>query len=210
MLPLILLAASLLPTQQASMDCADTGAQTATAQTQPVRGPGGASVVLKVSSTDDHSKNSHECWADYQLLVTPAQGGSPVTVDLDSSDGDWGRSLSLNLAGFSNDGQHVLGILAEGGKYSIALLLDYNTGSVQVQLVDLKMQFARIMPARCSESLDVAGTTQGGAIVLQQTSDKPCGTNRRWQLAPAASKPPQPLPAGASILPLYDSKQNVR
>jgi hypothetical protein len=192
------------------MDCADTGAQTATAQTQPVRGPGGASVVLKVSSTDDHGKNSHECWADYQLLITPAHGGSPVTVDLDSSDGDWGRSLSLNLAGFSNDGQDVLGTLAEGGKYSMALLFDYNTGSRQVQLVDLKMEFARIMPASCSDSLDVVGTTQGDAIVLQQTSEKPCGASRRWLLNPAASKPPQPLPAGASILPLYDPKQNVR
>jgi hypothetical protein len=209
MVPLILLAASLLPAQQASMDCADTGAQTATTETQSVRGPGGASAVLKVSSSDDHSKNSHECWADYQLLVTPASGRPPVTVDIDASDGDWGRSLSLRLAGFSNDGQHVLGILAEGGKYSLAFLFDYNTGSGQVQLVDLKMPFAHILAASCRQTLIVIGMTKAGGIVLESSSEKVCGPARQWVLDPAATKPAQPLPVGALVLPLYDPKQNV-
>lgn len=205
MLPLILLAASLLPAQQASMECVDTGAQTATAETQPVRGPGGTSAVLKVASTDDHSKNSHECWADYQLLVTPAHGGSPVTVDLDSSDGDWGRSLSLLLAGFSNDGQHVVGILAEGGKSPVALLFDYNTGSGQVQLVDLKMPFAHILAANCRQTLIVIGMTKAGGIVMESSSEKVCGPGRRWVVDPAGSKA-QPLSPGTLILGLYESK----
>src|SRR6266581_9348661 len=60
----ILLAASLLPVQQTSMKCVDTGAEIAAAQTQPLAGPGGASAQLKVSTADDHSKNSHECNAE--------------------------------------------------------------------------------------------------------------------------------------------------
>jgi hypothetical protein len=205
MWPLILLAASLLPVQQASMDCADTGAQTATAETQPVRGPGGASAALKVSSTDDHSKNSHECWAAYQLLVTPAHGGSPATVDLDSSDGDWGRSLSLRLAGFSNDGQHVVGILAESGKYPLVLLFDYNPGSGQVQLVDLQMTFAHVLAATCRQTLTVIGMTKAGEIVVESSTEKACGPGRRWAVEPAASKA-QPLSPGTSILGLYEAK----
>jgi hypothetical protein len=92
MLPLILLAASLLPSQQAVMECADTGATIATAETQPVRGPSGATAVLKVSASDDHSKDSHDCNADYKLVVTPAAGGAPAEVDFLASDGDYGRS----------------------------------------------------------------------------------------------------------------------
>jgi hypothetical protein len=99
MLPFILFAA-LAATQQISMECANT----ADAQTQPVRGPAGSSAILKVSSSDDASKDSHQCSADYQLLVTPATGETPTTVDFLSSDGDYGRSLSVRLDGFSQDG----------------------------------------------------------------------------------------------------------
>src|SRR5579863_5175565 len=101
MLPLILLAASLLPSQKAAMECAETGAAIASAETQPAHGPSGATAVLKVSTSDDHSKDSHDCNADYKLAVTPSPGGAPVEVDFLASDGDYGRSLSLRLAGFS-------------------------------------------------------------------------------------------------------------
>ena len=141
--------------------------------------------------------------------MTPGQGGTPVTVDLDSSDAEYGRSLSLRLDGFSGDGKRVFGILAEGGKYRAALLFDYHMADGSMQVVDLKMQFAHVMPASCSETLEVVGTTQGNAIVLELTSQKPCGTTRLWLIDPATSKPPHPLAAGASFSRLYDSKQNV-
>jgi hypothetical protein len=205
MLPLILLASSLLPSQQASMECVDTGATIAAAETQAVGGPHGATAVLKVSTTDDHSKNSHDCNADYKLVVTPAVGGAPAEVDFLASDGDYGRSLSLRLAGFSQDGKRVLGILAEGGKYSTTLLFDYHAGDAQVPLVDLKMQFARVAPPGCSQILEVIGTTPSGAIVVESNSEKACGSTRRW-LVNAAGSEAQPLPQGASILSLYESK----
>jgi hypothetical protein len=122
MLPLILIAASLLPSQKAAMECADAGAAIASAETDPAHGPSGATAVLKVSTSDDHSKDSHDCNADYKLAVTPSAGGAPVEVNFLASDGDYGRSLSPRLAGFSQDGKRVLGILAEGGNDAVVRL----------------------------------------------------------------------------------------
>ena len=209
MLPLILLAASLLLSQQASMECVSTGAKIAAAETPAVRGPAGATAVLKVSTADDHSKNSHECNADYKLVVTPATGGAPVEVDFIASDGDYGRSLSLRLAGFSQDGKRVLGILAEGGKYSTTLLFDYHAGDAQVPIVDLKMQFAWVAPPGCAQTLEVIGTTASGAIVLESNSEKACGLSRRW-LVDAAGRKAQPLPPNTAILGLYESNSGTR
>lgn len=208
MLPLILLAASLLQSQQASMECVDTGANVAATETQAVRGPRGATAVLKVSTADDHSKNSHDCNADYKLLVTPATGSAPVEIDLLASDGDYGRTLSLRLAGFSQDGKRVLGILAESGKYPTTLLFDYHEGGGPVQIVDLKMQFARVAPPGCVQTLQVIGITANGAIVLESNSEKACGSSRHWLVATEGSKA-QPLPQSAAILALYELKDSA-
>lgn len=204
MLPLILLAASLFPSQQASMECVGTGANIAATETQPLRGPRGATAVLKVSTADDASKNSHECMADYKLVVTAATGSAPVEIDFLASDGDYARTLSLRLAGFSQDGKRVLGILAEGGKYSTMFLFDYHVGDAQAQIVDLGMQFARVAPPGCSQTLEVVGTTASGAIVLETISEKACGSSRRW-FVDAAGRKARPLPQGAPILGLYES-----
>ena len=83
------------------MACRDGGANIATAQTEPLRGPGGVSAMLQVSSADDHESNTHLCSAEYRLVLTAAHGGAPVVIDLLTSPSDWGRSLSLHLDGFS-------------------------------------------------------------------------------------------------------------
>ena len=209
MLPLILLAASLLPSQQASMECVDTGATIAATETQAARGPDGAAAVLKVSTADDHSKNSHDCNADYKLVVTPAKGGAPVETDLLASDGDYGRTLSLRLAGFSQDGKRVLGILAESGKYPTTLVFDYHEDGGPVQIVDLKMQFARVAAPGCIQTLEVIGTTASGEIVVESNSEKACGSSRRW-LADAAGGKAKPLPPSAAFLGLFPSNSSVR
>ncbi len=209
MLPLILLAASLLLSQQSSMECLDTSPNMAATETPAVRGPAGATAVLKVSTADDHSKNSHDCNADYKLVVTPATGGAPVEVDFLASDGDYGRSLSLRLTGFSQDGKRVLGILTEGGKYSTTLLFDYHAGDAQVPLLDLKMQFARVAPPGCVQTLEVIGTTASGAIVMESNSETACGSSRRWLVDAAGSKA-RPLPSSAAILGLYESKGSAQ
>jgi hypothetical protein len=208
MLPLILLAASLLHSRQASLECVDTGANIAATETQQVRGPRGATAVLKVSSADDHSKNSHDCMADYKLVFTPAAGSAPVEIDFLASDGDYGRTLSLRLAGFSQDGKRVLGILAEGGKYPTTMLFDYHLGDAQAPIVDLQAQFDRVAPPGCAQALEVIGTTANGAIVLESNSEKACGSSRRWLVGAGGSKA-QPLLQGASILSLYELKDSA-
>lgn len=190
------------------MECADTGAVTAKAETQPVRGPGGATAILKVSTTDDHSKDSHECWAEYKLVFTPA-GGAPVEADVDTSDGDWGRPISLRLAGFTRDGKRVLGAFTEGGKYASTLLFDYHAGEAVAQLVDLNAQFAHVAPRGCVSTLGIIGTTGGGAIVVESESPTACGASRRWVIDPSGSKA-HPLTQGAAIVALYEPSSGAR
>jgi hypothetical protein len=180
----------------------DTGADIAAAQTQPLPGPGGVSVALKVSSADDHSKDSHDCMADYHLLITPAGGGTPVDVDFYASDADYGRIISLRLDGFSQDGKRVFGILSETGKYPSTMLFDYDSAGGPVQLIDLKKPFARIVPAKCSVTFDVIGTTDTGATVFETNSADKCAPNSRWVVDHKSQKP-QPLPQAASIRSLY-------
>ena len=209
MLPLILFAASLMPSQQAYMVCVDTGANLAATETPAVRKPAGATAVLKVSTADDHSKNSHDCNANFKLVVTPANGGAPVEVDFIASDGQYGRSLSLRLAGFSQDGTRVLGILAEGGKFPTTLLFDNHAGDAQVPIVDLEMQFVRVATPGCIQTLEVIGTTASGAIVVESNSEKACGSSRHWVVDDVGSKA-QRLPPGASIQGHYEPKGGVQ
>ncbi|HWR53012.1 MAG TPA: hypothetical protein VN428_18015 [Bryobacteraceae bacterium] len=72
----LLLVASLLAPAETSMKCANVVAT----QTGAVRGPDGVAAVLKVYSEDDHSKDRHDCRADYQLLLLPANGGPALVV----------------------------------------------------------------------------------------------------------------------------------
>ena len=209
MLPLMLFAASsLVLAPQTSMKCADTGANIATAQTQPVRGPAGVSAVLKVSSADDHSKNAHLCNAEYQLLVMSAAGGTPTVVDLLTTDDDYYRSLSLRLDGFSKNGKRILGIFSESGKHPSTTLFDYHTADGKVQLVDVSKQFAHIAAAKCGPTFAVIGTTESGAIVVELDSPTQCASNGRWLLNSTSSKP-QRLPQNASILTLYKFKADA-
>ena len=186
------------------MDCVDTGANIASVQTQPIRGPAGVAAVLKVSSADDHSKNTHLCMAEYQLLITPAAAGAPSFVDILSSDGDYSRKIGLRLDGFSPDGKHVFGLLTEGGKTPLTMLFDYDTAGGGVQLTDLIKLFAHSSARKCSSAIDVIGIAPSGALVLESSPTQQCGAMRRWLLDSARSQL-QPLPQGASTTSLYRS-----
>src|SRR5690242_14796663 len=186
MITLILFVLLLQPAQQVSVSCANKGEQAAAAETQAVRGPGGAAAVLKVSSTDDHSKNSHECMAEYQLLFTPAGTSTPVVVELTQSDAEYGRNLTLHLDGFSQDGQHVFGIFSEGGKYANSFLLDYNTTARQVQLIDLPKKFMGTIG--CGLTVSVMGTDEKGLIALELNSVNGCAPQRRVLLDPVSHR----------------------
>lgn len=200
MLPFILFA-MLTTTPQVSMECANT----ASAQTQPVRGPAGSSATLKISSSDDDSKDSHQCSADYQLLVTPSAGAAPVTVDFLSSYGDYGRTLSVRLDGFSQDGRRIVGVLAEGGSSPITLLFDYHTSGGPAQLVDLGKQFVPLMTVACTRTLDVIGTTSSGVLVLGANSAGSCTSSSRWLLAPSRGRP-RPFRQSDTLQSLYSGR----
>ena len=202
MLAFLLFASYLLATQTVSTQCVDRGAETGTTETQVVRGPSGTAAVLRVSTSDDHSKNSHECNADYKLTVTPANGGTPQAIDFLASDGDYGRSLSMRLDGFSGDGKHVLGILAEGGKDPITFLFDYDPSGGPVELIDLKKQFARTMGAACTPAFGVVGTSVSGAIVVEVEAPGACAENGRWVIGRGGRRPER-LSTGAVVLNLY-------
>jgi len=201
MLPLVLLAAlSTLPLE-ASMQCVDGGSNPAATQTQPIRGPDGASAVLQVSSADDHSKNAHLCNAEYWLLLTPPGNAPQRTVDLLTSDGGWNRNLSLRLDGFAHEGNHVFGVLIEQGKFPSTTVFDYDIADGKVKLFDLKKRFARIAPERCATTFDVVGTTVSGGIVLKLTPQHHCAFNRNWLLHSDGKV--QSLPPDTSFIPLW-------
>lgn len=175
----------------------------ATAQTQAVRGPGGVAAVLKVHSEDDHAKNSHDCRADYQLLVSPAKGGSAVVTDLLSSDAEWARELSVRLDGFSSDGKRVYGILSQFGKYPFTNVFDYNTTDRKVRLINLDKVLAQLRTARCGSRIAVIGTTEKGSIVIEpDTADAWCRSTYR-RLLDSSDGDPGTLAPGHSVIGLY-------
>ncbi len=187
------------------MPCANI----ATTQTKPVRGRDGAAAVLQVLSEDDHSKNSHHCQAEYQLLMTPGPAGAPLVVELLTSAAEWGRSLSLRLNGFSLNGSRVFGILSETGKSPSTILFDYDTTDGKVRLIDLNKRLAHIAAAKCSSTFDVIGTTAAGAIVLELNSTQCPTSNGRWLLSSTTTNVRR-LPPDASFLNLYEFKDGAR
>jgi hypothetical protein len=201
----ILLAASFLPLlpQQASMQCVDVGAEIANSQTQPASGPRGTIAVLKVSTADDHDKNTHLCRAEYELLITPAGAATARVVELLATDGDWERTISLRLNGFALDGSQVFGVLTEGGKYPSTTLFNYDTVGGKVQLIDLKKQFAQIVTARCNTTFDIVGPTETTAIVIKLNSAKPCASDGLWVLDPKVNSVHR-LQQGTSFQTLFN------
>ena len=189
------------------MDCVDTGDNVAFIQTQPIDGPHGAVAVLKVSSADDHSKDSHQCNADFQLLFTPGGTDAPLVVDLPTTDGDYKRTLSLRLHGFSQDGKRVFGVLSERGSFPSTTLFAYDTQSGKVSLTDLTKQFAHIVTPKCGTTFDVIGTAATDAVVLELHSEKQCAPSARWLLDFTRSGVER-LPRGAPIMNLYELKIN--
>jgi hypothetical protein len=195
----IVVAGWLALVQQASLTCSNI----ATAQTQSVRGPAGTVAVLKVSTEDDHSKNAHLCMADYKLLITRSSD-QPESVDLLSSDDEWGRSLSIQLSGFSHDGQRILGMFSEGSANPVQQVFDYNTDDGNVKSFDLRKLAAHATPTKCLSHAQIVGTVESGGIVIQLKSGKYCENSSRWVLN-SASGPLQHLSKRASVQDLYGS-----
>jgi hypothetical protein len=199
MLLAFLFGASLQSAERASMECVEK-AEAATVQTRPLLSPAGVVAVLKIFTGDDHIKDSHECMVRYQLLLVSLSSGNLVVVDLLFSDGEWGRSVSVQLDGFSADGKRVFGTLAEGGKGATAMLLAYDALNGDVELPNLGQP--QKVAAKCGTTLAVVGTAEAGEIVMEQGLTKQCGTTYRWILDRATHRL-QRLPPGKSVVSLF-------
>lgn len=172
-------------------------------QTPAVVGPTGANAVLKVYSEDDHAKDTHLCMANYRLLIAQ-HSGEPKDIELLSSDNDWGRKISIQLSGFSQDGTKIFGTFSEAGAAPVQQVFEYNTSDGNVRLFDLPQLAAHSAPAKCIALTQIVGTTEGGAIVLQLRSGKYCANTRRWLLN-SVKGPLRPAPKHVEVQELYSS-----
>ena len=134
--------------------------------------------------------------ADYKVVIQSAGDGSPVITDLLSSDGDWGRRLSVQMAGFSKDGQRVFGIIAEGSSTPSTMVFEYHSSSRSVELFDMTSALKQMAAARCGTSAVIAGTTKTDAVVLEPNPASQCGI--RWLFDPAIKRFRR-LPGGQSV-----------
>jgi hypothetical protein len=189
-----LLAVSLHGAQGQSMECSNN----ASTHSRKVSGPAGVSAVLRVDSADDHSKNSHDCMADYSLLISPSDGMD--TGRFFASDGEWGRTLSVHLDGFSRDGKHIFGIISEGGKFSFAMVLDYDKTAHHAEVINVQKALTLLKSAKCGTAFAVAGTTTG-AIVLEPNTPSNCRVDHRWLVDRTGKL--ETLAQDSAILSLY-------
>ncbi len=178
------------------------------AESRPRTGPGGVVAVLTVHSEDDHSKNSHDCMASYYLRIKFPDGRTtqvpPTGYGFENNDAEWDRRLSVHLDGFSKDGQHIYGVISEGGKYSTVQVFDFKREDGPFKDVQVKHGLPRLKAARCGTSFAVAGTTGAGELVLEPNTADPCRTEHRWVLNAAGEL--RDLTKNDSFVSLYNSK----
>jgi hypothetical protein len=165
-----------------SMDCSNL----ADTETGSKMGPGGVLAVLRVHSEDDHSKNSHQCMANYTLRITLPDGrdaaaGLIPPMGFIASIGKWGRRLSVQLDGFSDDGQHIFGLISEGGEYSSVTVFNFKRDGSHVE-IRVQQGWEHLRAVDCGTSFAVAGTTKTGEVVLEPSTGNQCRADHRWLL----------------------------
>jgi len=199
---LLLLGSSLLSGEEASasMDCASSASVHTREVTGPVFGPEAVVTFLRIYSEDDHSKNTHWCQAEYQLIILPFVGQSAEIVPLLSSDGDWGRRLTAHIDGFSRDGKRIFGVISEAGGYRA--VFGYSRATRRTSLIDLKDAVRNLKAAKCGTGFAVAGTTKAGGILLEPRTTDQCRETHRWIIDPSTGKL-QPQQQGISFETLY-------
>ena len=188
-----------------SIECSNV----ADTETRSKTGPGGLVAVLKVQTHDDDNKNSHQCMAEYHLHITLPDGHeeAPDTgYGFTNSIAEWGRRVSVHLDGFSNDGQHILGVISEGGKYSFVQVFDFKRGGPN-EVIAVQQGLSHLKAAKCGTSFAVAGTTNAGKIVLGPNTANKCRIDHRWVLDRACRL--QDATKNDSYLSLYSPPKSV-
>ncbi len=185
------------------MDCSHL----ADTETRSKTGPGGVVAVLKVHTHDDNMKNSHQCMAEYHLHITLPNGREEVdetaSYGFTNSIAEWGRRLSLHLDGFSNDGQHIFGVISEGGNASFVQVFDYKRDKRDGSNVVIQIQqgLSQLKAGNCGTSFAVAGTINAGEIVLEPNTANRCRMDHRWVLNKAGKL--RHMAKDESFRPLY-------
>ena len=151
------------------------------AESKAVKSPDGSIAVLRIHSGDDGGKNSHECEADDSLVITRAGGQEAKGERFFASIDDWGRRLSAHLDGFTQDGKHVFGVISEGGKHPFTTVFDFDGAGFHEE-IRIRRGLAQSKTAKCNESFAVAGTTEGGEIVLESNPSDACPNGHKWLL----------------------------
>jgi hypothetical protein len=182
------------------MDCSNV----ADTETRGKTGPGGVVAVLRVHSEDDHAKDSHQCMANYHLRITLPTGREEASdsspMGFTNSVAEWGRRLSVHLDGFSSDGQHIFGVISEGGKYSFVQVFDFGRGGPHVEIA-VQQGWSHLREVKCGTSFAVAGTTNSGEIVLEPNTAERCRIDHRWVLDRAGKL--RDATKNDSLLPLW-------
>ena len=120
-----------------------------------------------------------------------------------NSTAEWGRRLSAHLDGFSNDGQHLFGVISEGGKYSFVQVFDFKRDGSHVE-IQIQQALSHLKAAHCGTSFAVAGTTNAGETVLEPNTASRCRVDHRWLLNKAGKL--RDLAKNESFTPLYNSR----
>jgi hypothetical protein len=197
----VLLAVALQCARGQSIDCANN----VTVDSDTKAGPSGVHAALRVHSEDDHSKNSHECEADYSLRIVLPDGREEVgglipPSGFMTSIGQWGRRLTLHLDGFSADGQHVFGVISEAGKYASITVFDFKRDGSHRE-IQVQKSSSRLKAAHCGASFAVAGMTRIGELVVEPDTEEPCRASYRWVLDKKGEL--RPLTKEMSFVGLY-------
>ncbi len=198
---------SLLPDDaSASMECANIASAHTREVPSPIWGPEAMDAFVRISSQDDHMMNSHNCQAEFQLIILTFKSATLVPVV--SSIGDWGRNLTAHLDGFSPDGKRIFGTISEPSKHPLESVFDYDLNRRKLNLVHIdKAALATLSAAKCGSSLAVAGTTESGAIVVEPRTVEACREENRWTIGSQQSEL-RSLPPGERILDLYHGSRH--
>jgi len=188
------------------------------AQTAPLRSPAGFTVLLRMHSEDDHGRNTHLCMADYTIEATRPDGTAAKPDQFISSDGEWSRSLTFRIDGFSKDGNIAYAYIADGSPPTLnAEAYDLRTGTSLGVFVDLG--FAKRLDSACAATVHIFGILPTGQMVLATTAGGSCHHPSYWVLRPSRNSgksggqlPERPslLPSDAGVTPLDPGKPVAR
>ena len=170
---------------------ATTCAVGASAQSRVLHTPAGEPVTLEIQADDDHSKNSHLCMATYLYKTAKHPEGLTIVT----YDGTYGRTLSVEVQGFSPDGR-LFGLIRESDSLQPQLFVLLASGDSASNMI--LSHLYREIPKACQANLQVVAVTSVQAVF--QSTAAPCG-GRQWSLQlDKGFQGPPPAPVQTPLL----------